>query len=83
MQKIISKIFFNHITLVAQANNKVVEAVRRIYLHDMPQDGHIPNFDHRLGLEHGFLGKARTQPAGENDYFHRVRKTALAQRVGN
>jgi hypothetical protein len=55
MHEIMRKIFFNHISAVAQANNEIIEAIMRINLHDMPKYRLASDFNHRLGYCLGFL----------------------------
>jgi hypothetical protein len=50
VQVIIKKIFFNDISFVAQTNDKIIEALRGKYFHDMPQDRFISYLYHGLRL---------------------------------
>ena len=70
MQEVIREPLLDHVLLVARADDKVVKAVVGIFLHDMPQDGHVADFDHRLGLVDAFFADARAKAASQDYYFH-------------
>ena len=70
VKEVIGEVLLDDIALVAATNHEVVDSVVRINLHDVPKDGLAANFDHRLGLEVGFLGNTGAQAAGKNDCFH-------------
>ena len=65
MQIIICKPVFDVFLLVSCTYNEVIDAVVRIYLHNMPKDGHTANLDHGLRPKMTFLRNARTEPAGK------------------
>ena len=58
MKRIIRKVFFHHIPLIAAADNKFIDAVRRITLHDVPEDRLAANFYHWLWFQHRLLRQA-------------------------
>ena len=70
MQEVIREPLLDHVLLVARADDKVVKTVVGIFLHDMPQDGHVADFDHRLGLVDAFFADARAKAASQDYYFH-------------
>ena len=70
VQKIVRKILFDEVALVAAANNEVIDAVMRVHLHDVPENGLATNFDHGLGTRGGFFAETGTQPASQNNSFH-------------
>ena len=72
VQKIVREILLDHVALVAAADHEVVDAVRGVELHDVPEDRPAADLHHRLGLEVGFLGESRAKSAGEDDSFHRT-----------
>jgi hypothetical protein len=43
MQKIISKVLFNYIALIATANNEFIDAMVGIHFHNVPENGHSTN----------------------------------------
>jgi hypothetical protein len=51
MQEVVGEELLDHITLVAAADDELVDAVRRIALEDVPEDRLAADFDHRLGLD--------------------------------
>jgi len=69
VQEVIREILLDHITLVATANHKIIHAMRRVDLHDVPEDRFASDLDHGLGLKVSFFGKARSEATGENDCF--------------
>ncbi len=48
---IVEEIPFDDFSLVPQGNNKFLEALRGVNVHNVPQDGFLANFDHRLGTQ--------------------------------
>jgi hypothetical protein len=70
MQEIIREIFLDDVALVAAADHEVVGAVRRVELHDVPEDGLAADLDHRLRLQIALFGYPSAQPPGENDDLH-------------
>ena len=48
MQEVVGKILFNHIPLVPTTDNKVVDTVSGVDLHNMPEDWLATNFNHRF-----------------------------------
>src|ERR1700743_2867265 len=69
---VIHEILFYKKSLIAQANNKIIEPIMTIYLHYMPENGFPPYLHHRLGTGLRFLGKPCTQAAGKNDCLHYI-----------
>ncbi len=70
MKKIIGEILLDHIALVAEANDEIVEAVLTVDFHDVPEDGPPADLDHRLGANAGFFGQTSAHSTGQNDSFH-------------
>src|SRR5208337_1136360 len=69
-QLVVQKIVANRVALVAQANHEVAESIRRIDLHDVPENRAPADLHHRLGPELGLLAEPRAQSAGQNYHFH-------------
>jgi hypothetical protein len=67
---VIDEIAFDDLALVAEGDQKLLEAERGVVLHDVPEDRPAADFDHRLWPNFGFLGKASAESAGENDGLH-------------
>ena len=55
MQEVVGKVLFDEVALVAATDDEVGDAVVRIHLHDVPQDGLATDFDHGLGAGRGFF----------------------------
>jgi hypothetical protein len=70
VQKIVGEVFLDHVTLVTQANDEVVDIVSRVDLHYMPKYRLAADFDHGFGLEVRFLTDARAIAPRKNDSFH-------------
>jgi len=56
MQKVIGEVFLDEIPLVTSTDDKIIDAMRRIYFQDVPEDGATTNFHHRLGSRDRLLG---------------------------
>ncbi len=69
VQRVIGKIFLDEIALVTAADDELIHAIGRIGLHDMPEHRPAADFDQRLGLETGFLGKTSAESTCENNSF--------------
>ena len=63
VQEIVSKIFLNNIAFVPTADNEVVDAVLRVYFHDMPQNRPDTDFNHWFRLQVSFFGNAGAKAA--------------------
>src|SRR5580704_9920747 len=60
-QVVVRKVFLDEVALIPEADDEFVDAVRRIHLHDMPQDWTTADFDHRFRAKLSLLGEASTQ----------------------
>jgi hypothetical protein len=70
VQKLIGKIFFGHIALVAAADHEFVDAKAALGDQGVPQNRPTTNFHRWLGHEAGFHADASTQAAGQDQGFH-------------
>lgn len=77
MQKIMGEIFLDHITLIPQADDELIDAIVRIDLHDVPEDRLAADLYHGLGLEMGLLADPGTETAGKNYSFHSYHQLLL------
>ena len=66
VQEVVRKELFDHVALVAQADDKVSDTAGIVDFHNVPQDWHAANFDHRFGTYARFLAQSATQPSRED-----------------
>ena len=77
MEEIIGEIFLDQVALIAQANDEIIDPRGAVNLHDVPQDRHSADLDHRLRPHICLLRETRAEPAGQDDSLHeRPRRTA-------
>ena len=69
MQEVIGEIFLEHVTLVAKANDEIVEAMGRIDLHDVPDDRLAADFYHRLGPHERLFADPGAEAASQDYYL--------------
>jgi hypothetical protein len=72
MKTIVHEEFFDQISLVPEANNKIVHAIGRKYLHDVPDDRPATYLHERLRFDLCLLGQAGPQSSGKYDSFHKL-----------
>ena len=70
MKKIIRKKFLDHVALVAEADDEVVDAVVGINLHDVPEDRAAADFHHGLGARGSFFRQPAPKSTGKDDHLH-------------
>ena len=70
VQEVVGEVLIDHVALVAAADHEVVDAVRGIDLHDVPQNGLPADLDHRLGTHRAFFADAGAEAARKNDRLH-------------
>jgi len=51
VQEVVGEVLFNNISLITAADDKVVNTVGRVELHDVPKNGFATNFNHWFWLE--------------------------------
>ena len=76
VQEVVGEILLDHVALVAEADDEIVDAVMGVDLHDVPEDRLAADLDHRLRPQVGFLGDAGAQAAREDDRFHAAARFA-------
>src|SRR3989338_5701227 len=64
------KILPNQLTLIAQSQNKVIKAIMRIKLHNMPKNRPAPNLNQRLRNLLSKLPQTGAPAAAKNDCLH-------------
>ena len=67
---VVEEVPLDELALVAQGDHELVEAVRVVDLHDVPEDRRSADLDHRLRARVGLLRDARAHAAGEDDGLH-------------
>ena len=67
---VVEEVGLDLLTLVAGADDELGDALGRVDLHQVPQDGLAADLDHRLRPELGFLAQAGAQSTAENDNLH-------------
>jgi hypothetical protein len=70
VQNVIRKIFLDHIAAISGANDEIVDALTRIYVHDVPDNRESADLDHWFGPQMAFLGNASAQAARQDHDFH-------------
>src|ERR1700677_3355726 len=70
MKEIICEIFLDHIALVAEADDEIVDALGAVDLHDMPEDRHSADLGHGLWPGCGLLREAGAEPPRPDHCFH-------------
>ena len=65
---------------VPRADHEVVEAEVGVALHDVPQDGVPPDFDHGLGAQVTLLADARAEAPRQNNDLHIIQSSTCAVR---
>ena len=82
MQEVVGKILFDYVALVAAADNKIMDAMARVGLHDVPQNWFATNFNHGLGSSRRFLTDASAEAACENNCFHIILSSLVCRYYG-
>src|SRR5580704_14713961 len=72
VQKIVGEILLDHISLVAEAYDEIIDAPVTVNLHDVPQNRLAADLDHRLGNVCGFLADSSAVATCENHSFHEI-----------
>ena len=67
---VVEEVALDHLALVAERDDELVEAVLRVVLHDVPEDRLAADLDHGLGLDAGLLGKSGAESSGKDDCLH-------------
>ena len=68
--EVVEEVFLDQVALVSQADHEVVQAMRRIDLHDVPENRHRSDLDEGLGYRTRLLTDSRAITTGQDDYFH-------------
>src|ERR1700716_1883627 len=66
------KVLLDDIAPVTQGNDKVLESVVAVHLHDVPDDRKATHRHHGFRLDACLFGKAAAEASGENDNLQRA-----------
>src|SRR5262249_14484574 len=67
---IVEEVVLDDLALVAQGDDELGEAVRRVSFHDVPEDRLAADLDHRFRFDRGRFGQPGAEAAGQDDDFH-------------
>src|SRR5260370_22622730 len=67
---VVEEVALDDLALVAEGHEELLESLRRVRLHDVPQDGALSDVYHRLRSELGLLGQARAEASGQDHNLH-------------
>src|SRR5450830_1800882 len=70
VQDIVGKILLDGISFVPKTDDKILNAIGRICLHDMPEDGLATDFNHWLRAKSRLLTQSRTDSSCKDDCLH-------------
>ena len=68
---VVEEVLLDALALVAEAEDEVVVAPRRVVLHDVPEDRPVADRDHRLRDPLRLLAHPHAETAAEDDDLHR------------
>jgi hypothetical protein len=66
----VGEVLLDHLTLVAEGDGELAQAVAGEALHDVPEQRPATHVDEGLGPALGLAAEARTDPPGEDGDFH-------------
>src|SRR5665648_333868 len=69
VKKIVREVLFDHVALVTQADDEIVETIVAVDLHDMPEDRLISDLDHRFRLQMSLFRDTSAKTSCEDDYL--------------
>ena len=70
MQEVVGEVLLNDVTLVATADDEVIDAVAGVDLEDVPKNGQATDFDHGFGPDGGFFTDPGAETACEYHCLH-------------
>src|SRR6185369_9433157 len=70
VQEILREILLDQIPFVSKANHELIDAVRRVDLHDVPEHGMPADFHHRLWPHDCLFAQTATEATGEDHHLH-------------
>ena len=72
VQEVIGEVLLDHVAPISQADNEIVDSVRRIDLHNVPEDGLAPHLHHGLRSRLRLFGQTRSLTTCQNDCLHEI-----------
>src|SRR4029079_16399189 len=81
VQEILREILLDQIPFVSKANHELIDAVRRLDLHDVPEHGMPADFHHRLWPHDCLFAQTATEAAGEDHHLHDTNRRMLRTRA--
>jgi hypothetical protein len=72
MKEVILKVLLDDVAFVTETDDELIDPVVGIDLHDMPDDRHAADLDHRFWLGVCFLGESRSEAPRKKNCFHHV-----------
>ena len=66
-----NEIFLYHLAFITAADDKLLKTITGIQLHDMPDNRHSADFNHRFRTELGFFSNPRSLSPGKDDDLHK------------
>src|SRR3569623_19637 len=72
MTVVIEKKFLDNVTLVTKTDNKFVNPMMAVNLHEMPKQRPPSHLHHRLRFRVGLFRKAGAEPSSKDNGFHMI-----------
>ena len=82
VQRVVREELLDHVALVAEADDEIIDAMSTVHLHDMPQNRPSADFNQRLGAADSLFAEARAEAAGEDDGFHKCNAPLVGECLG-
>src|SRR5207248_2305370 len=70
VEVVVGKVLLDHVAAVAEADHELVDPVRRVDLHDVPEQRLRSQLDHRLRLAARLLAQPGAEAAGQDHRLH-------------
>ena len=82
MKKIIRKVFFDQVSLVATAYYEIMNTMGGVCFHDMPKNGFPSYFDQGLWFQVRLLTDSGAKPPCQNNGFHNIILLLQREKIG-
>src|SRR5580692_2755113 len=67
---VVGEVLLDHVALVAETDHEVLDPVRGVHLHDVPQHRLAADLDHRLWTHRGLLAQSRAEATSQDHSLH-------------